>query len=570
MALNTPHGGGLRELLVSPDHAAALKKEAIGLPNLDLNFRQVCDLELLLCGAFSPLAGYLGKKDYDAVVKRMRLADGTLWPMPITLDAAAKWVADNHVATGTRVALRHPEGMLLAVMTVGDVWQPDLAHEADKVFGTKDTGHPGVFTLLHETKDTYLGGTLEGLELPPHHTYQRHRYTPAQLRAQFEKRGWTRVVAFQTRNPMHRAHVELTKRASSRAEAALLIQPVVGRTSPGDLDHFTRLRCYEAVLDHYPEQSTMLGLLPLAMRMGGPREAVWHAIIRKNFGATHFIVGRDHAGPSDPKTGKSYYGPSDAVELVRAHEAEIGIEIVDFENMVYVEDKAEYMAESEVPDGARVLNLSGTEFRRRLRQGLDIPEWFSYREVVDQLRLMYPPRDRQGFTVFFTGLPSSGKSTVANILVAKLMEQGHRPVTLLDGDIVRTHLSSELTFSKEHRDVNIRRIGYVASEITKNGGVAVCAPIAPYDVTRKQVRRMIENYGGFVLVHISTPVAVCEERDRKGLYAKARAGLLREFTGVDDPYEVPADADLHLDTSDTKAEEAANHVLFHLEAQGYV
>jgi sulfate adenylyltransferase len=382
--------------------------------------------------------------------------------------------------------------------------------------------------------------------------------------------GWRRVVAFQTRNPMHRAHQELTFRAAKKVEANLLIHPSVGMTKPGDVDYYIRVRCYEALLSKYPKDTVKLSLLPLAMRMGGPREAVWHAIIRKNHGCTHFIVGRDHAGPGNDQKGKPFYGPYEAQELLRKHQNELGVTMVPFQMMVYLEDKDTYVPEDEVPDGARVLNISGTELRRRLAEGKEIPSWFTFPEVVRELQRSYPPRHKQGFTVFFTGLSGSGKSTIANVLRVKFLEMGGRPVTLLDGDLVRKHLSSELGFSKEHRDINIRRIGYVASEITKNGGIAICAPIAPYDSVRKQVREMIHPHGGFILVHVSTPIETCEQRDRKGLYAKARAGLVQNFTGVSDPYEVPVDADVTIDTANLTPEEAAQEIILHLEREGFI
>ncbi len=561
------HGGELCELLESDENVEKLKNECLQLPSWDLTSRQVWDLEMLLNGAFSPLKGFLTEADYNSVCQKMRLGDGTLWPIPVTLDVAETFGAG--LSPGDRVALRHPEGMVLAVISVTDVWTPDKRKEAEQVFATTDDAHPGVFRLLHDTGPVYVGGTLEGLELPPHHTFQSERHTPGELRHAFAKRGWTRIVAFQTRNPMHRAHVELTKNAAARAGANLLLHPVVGRTSPGDVDYFTRVRCYQALLPHYPEQTTMLSLLPLQMRMGGPREALWHAIIRKNFGCTHFIVGRDHAGPRN-RDGEPFYGPYDAQGLVKEHEKEIGIQLVTFEEMVFVEDEGQYLERSKIPEGAKVLSLSGTEMRKRLKAGRDLPSWFTYPEVTEALRRQYKPRHEQGFTVFFTGLPSSGKSTIANILVAKLMEEGSRPVTLLDGDIVRKNLSSELTFSKEHRNLNIERIGFVASEITKNGGVAVCAPIAPYAATRRKVEELIDEVGGFILVHVDTPVEVCEQRDRKGLYAKARAGIIKEFTGVSDPYEVPENADIRLDTTKLRPDEAAEEILTRLVNEGYL
>ncbi|HEY3247228.1 MAG TPA: bifunctional sulfate adenylyltransferase/adenylylsulfate kinase [bacterium] len=566
--LTPPHGGVLRQLITGEDRADALKAEAVRLPSWDLTPRQVFDIEMILDGAFSPLDGFLGKADHESVCATMRLADGTLWPIPIMLDVTEEFA--RSIGSASRIALRHPEGMVLAVLTISDVWTPDRAREAQQVFGTADDAHPGVFALLHQTHPVYVGGILEGIELPPHHTFKHLRFTPSELRAQFKKLGWRRIVAFQTRNPMHRAHVELTKRAAAAAEANLLLQPVVGRTRAGDLDYFVRVRCYQAVLEHYPAQTTMLGLLPLAMRMAGPREAVWHAIIRQNFGCSHLIVGRDHAGPGADRAGVPFYGSYDAQQLVAAHQPELKIQMLPFEEMVYVEDLAQYVPSSEVPAGGKVLTLSGTELRRRLREGLEVPAWFTYPEVVTQLRRSHPARSAQGFTVFFTGLSGSGKSTIANILVAKLMEIGTRPVTLLDGDIVRKHLSSELGFSKQHRDLNVRRIGFVASEITKNRGIAVCAPIAPYEATRREVREMIGEYGSYVEIFVATPLEVCEARDRKGLYAKARAGLIKDFTGIDDVYEAPRNADIVLDTSHMTPEEAAQQILLYLETKGYI
>ena len=378
------------------------------------------------------------------------------------------------------------------------------------------------------------------------------------------------MVAFQTRNPMHRAHVELTRRAATEIGGNLLIHPVVGMTKPGDVDHYTRVRAYQAVLERYPRHTAALSLLPLAMRMGGPREAVWHAIIRKNHGVTHFIVGRDHAGPGSDSSGKPFYGPYDAQEVLSQHEEELGVSMVPFKLMVYVEDRDEYAPIDEVPEGARTLSISGTELRERLAGGREIPDWFTYPEVVEELRRTHPPRSKQGFTVFFTGLSGSGKSTIANALLVKLSEIGGRPITILDGDLVRKNLSSELGFSKEHRDINIRRVGFVASEITKHRGIAICAPIAPYESIRRENRELISAYGGYILVYVNTPLEVCEQRDRKGLYAKARAGIVKEFTGISDPYEVPTDADVVIDTTETSPEEAANQIIIALERLGYL
>lgn len=563
-----PHGGKLCNLILEGEALSNLMEEAIGLTSLTLTERQLCDIELILNGAFSPLEGFLNQQDYDRVVEETRLADGTVWPMPITLDVKED-VADQ-LSAGDRVALRDLEGLLVAVLDLQDIWTPDKAREAKLVFGTEDDTHPGVDHLMNTAGNVYLGGKLRGALSPKHYDYVNLRHSPSELRAQFSKMGWTRIVAFQTRNPMHRAHREITLRAAKEVGANLLVHPVVGMTKPGDVDHYTRVRCYEKILPKYPHGTAMLSLLPLAMRMGGPREALWHAIIRKNYGCSHLVVGRDHAGPGNDREGNPFYGPYDAQELVTEFAEEIGVEMVPFKMMVYVEDKAEYYPIDEVPEGTRTLNISGTELRRRLNESLDIPDWFTYPEVVEELRLSYPPRSKQGFTVFFTGLSGSGKSTIANAIMVSLLEAGGRPITLLDGDIVRINLSSELGFSKEHRDLNIQRIAFVASEITKNGGIAICAPIAPYNEARRNARKIIDGYGGFVEVHVSTPLETCEQRDTKGLYAKARQGIIKGFTGIDDPYEEPENAELRIDTTNRSVEECAQEVILFLEKEGYL
>ncbi|UWQ17645.1 bifunctional sulfate adenylyltransferase/adenylylsulfate kinase [Jannaschia sp. M317] len=558
------------ELYVSHDSAQKLKMEAAELISWDLTPRQICDLELLMNGGFNPLKGFLGKEDYEGVVENMRLADGQLWPMPITLDVNEKFAGT--VEEGQDIALRDQEGVILAILSVTSKYTPNKAREAEMVFGADDLAHPAVNYLHNTAGDIYLGGAITGIQQPVHYDFRARRDTPNELRAYFRKMGWRRVVAFQTRNPLHRAHQELTFRAAREAQANLLIHPIVGMTKPGDVDHFTRVRCYEAVLDKYQPSTTTMSLLNLAMRMAGPREAVWHGLIRANHGCTHFIVGRDHAGPGSNSKGEDFYGPYDAQDLYRAHQSEIGCEMVDFKHMVYVQERAQYEPNDEIADreNVTILNISGTELRRRLREGLEIPEWFSFPEVVKELRRTSPPRSAQGFTVFFTGLSGSGKSTIANAIMVKLMEMGGRPVTLLDGDVVRKHLSSELTFSKEHRDINIKRIGYVASEITKNGGIAICAPIAPYTATRRSVRETIEAYGAFVEVHVATSLEECERRDRKGLYKLAREGKIPEFTGISDPYEAPTNAELVVDTEGSEVDNCAQQVLLKLEAMGLI
>ena len=567
-SLIEPHGGTLRNLLVSDERAAKLKKEAVTIPSVTLTERQLCDLELLLNGGFSPLTGFLTRDEYHSVVSDMRMPDGTLWPMPITLDVDGDSAAD--VEVGGKVALRDKTGLLLAILTVEDVWKPNKRREATQVFQTQDRAHPAVDYLFTEAGDFYVGGPLEGIQLPRHYDFRDFRFTPGELRAQFAAQGWDRVIAFQTRNPMHRAHKELTDRAAADIEGHLLIHPVVGMTKPGDVDHFTRVRCYKELLEHYPEGTAAMSLLPLAMRMAGPREALWHALIRKNYGCTHFIVGRDHAGCSDAD-GEAFYGPYDSQDLVKQHEAEVGIELVPFRLMVYAPAIDGYKPIDEVAEDEETLSISGTELRRRLSTGEEIPDWFSYPEVVRTLRRSYPARDQQGFTVFMTGLSGSGKSTVANALKNRLQEYTDRPVTLLDGDIVRRHLSKGLGFSKEDRSTNVQRIGFVASEITKHGGVAICAPIAPYAADRKVNRDLVESTtGGYVEVFIDCPLEVCEERDVKGLYAKARAGVIKNFTGIDDPYEAPGTPEVVCKTAEETIEESVDTVLAKLIELGYI
>jgi len=563
-----PHGGKFCDLYVSAERKKELKKLLNNYESWTLTDRQICDLELILNGGFSPLSGFLNRNDYSAVVNDMRLSDGTLWPIPITLDIPTQ--LSKKLSAGDKLVLRDKQCFPLAILNIEDIWKPDLQTEAKTVFGTTDETHPAVNYLLSFTNPYYVGGKLAGLTAPKHYDYQGLRHTPAELRNQFSKRGWEKIIAFQTRNPMHRAHVELTLKAANEIGANILIHPVVGLTKPGDVDHYTRVRCYEKVLPKYPKGTVMLSLLPLAMRMGGPREALWHALIRKNYGCNYIIVGRDHAGPGNDANGNPFYGPYEAQELLKKHENEIGIKMVPFQLMVYVEERAEYRPINTVPQGAKVLTISGTELRRRLDYGLDIPEWFSYTDVVEELRTTKPPLNKRGFTVFFTGLSGSGKSTLANGLMIKLLEDGRRPVTLLDGDIVRTHLSSELGFSKKHRSINIQRIGYVASEITKNFGIAICAPIAPYQADRQAVKEMCSRYGGFIEVYVNTSLEVCERRDAKGLYDKARQGLIKEFTGISDPYEEPQNADIIINSEGVEPEVLVQDILLKIEQLGYI
>ena len=546
----------------------ALKKEAFNNKSWQVTERQICDLELLLNGAFAPLTGFMDEADYQSVLKDLRLKDGSLWPMPIALDVDEAF--SKELSNGDKITLRDHEGFALAVLTISDIYQPDFKAEAQAVYGTIDETHPAVNYLYNHSKPVYLGGSLEGIALPHHYDYKENRHTPEELKSIFKEKGWKKIVAFQTRNPLHRAHVEMTMRASQELDANLLIHPVVGMTKPGDVDHYTRVRCYQHVLPKYPENSAMMSLLPLAMRMGGPREALWHALIRKNFGCTHIVVGRDHAGPGNDKDGNPFYGPYDAQELLLKYQDEIGIEMVPFKFMVYLPEEDRYEAIDAVEKGTDFKTISGTELRDLLDKGKGIPEWFSYKEVAQELEASRPPLNQRGLTIFFTGLSGSGKSTLANGLLVKMLEEGSRPVTLLDGDIVRTHLSSELGFSKEHRSLNVQRIGFVASEITKNAGIAICAPIAPYTADRRVNRELISPLGGFIEVFVNTSLAVCEERDVKGLYALARKGVIKEFTGISDPYEEPTDAEIVIDSSGRSPEVLVEEIFEQIKFLGYL
>ncbi len=563
-----PHSDKLVNLIVDPDRAQDLKKLSRNLQSITLNSRQISDLELLMNGAFSPLRGFMTSDDYCSVRDTMRLRDGTLWPIPVCLDISEE--QSRQLGVGQSVALRDGEGFMVAILTIEDIWPADKALEAERVYGTQDMSHPGVEYLFNNTGTHYAGGAIEGIQFPLHFAFRRYRHTPLEMRSLYRKLGWRRIVGFHTRHPLHRAQFELTLRAMALAKANLLLHPVVRRVRPGDIDTYTRIRCYTAVSEKYPPNMMLLSLLPLSMRMAGPREALFHALIRKNYGCTHFVVGRNHAGPGLRSDGKPFYDDHAVKELVQSFGDELGISVIHFDEMVYVPEEDAHFPVNEVPERAAVRSLSDEEFHKKLREGKRIPEWFTFPEVIQVLQKAYPPRHNQGVTIFCTGLSGAGKSTIAQILYSRFLEMGGRPVTLLDGDVVRLNLSNELGFSKEHRDINVRRIGFVASEITKNRGIAICAPIAPYIETRRQIRRLIENYGGFVEVYVATPLEVCESRDRKGLYAKARAGLLKGFTGVDDPYEAPESPEVFIDTADMTPDEAAQEVLLYLERAGYI
>jgi len=574
---NVPHGKDaiLKDLHVrDASQRAQLLAESDNLPSIALTERHLCDLELIMNGGFSPLEGFMGQKDYESVVDTLRLADGTLFAMPITLDVSSERIAQLGLAAGSRVTLRDfRDESPLAILTISDIYEFNKSKEAASVFGADDSAHPAVAYLHKDVQDRYIGGNVQAINPPNHYDYINLRYTPAELRAYFQKLAWRQVVAFQTRNPMHRAHRELTVRAARQQHANVLIHPVVGLTKPGDVDSFTRVRVYEAIIRTYPNGMAALALLPLAMRMGGPREAVWHAIIRKNFGATHFIVGRDHAGPGKNSAGKDFYGPYDAQELVTKYKDELKIEMVPFQMMTYLPSSDEYQPIDEVPKGVQTLDISGTELRRRLKNGAPIPDWFSYEAVVKVLRESYPPRNKQGFTLLLTGLYNSGKDAIGRALQTVFNQQGGRSVSLLLGETVRSELSAELGFSHEDRHKNVQRIAYVAAELSRAGAAVIAAPIAPFESGRKAARDYIVQNGGggggnFFLVHVDTPLEYCEKMDRKGVYAKARRGEIKGFTGIDDPYEAPSKADLVVDTSKQTIQEIVHSVVLMLESEG--
>jgi sulfate adenylyltransferase len=558
-----PYGGRLINLVVSAEEREELLAEASHLPSIQISMRSLCDLELLATGGFSPLTGFMGRADYERVLEEMRLADGTLWPIPVTLP-----VEQSHFGSD-RIVLRDVHNNPLAIMEVSEIYRWDAEREALAVAGTTDPRHPLVAEMAR-WGTFYAAGRLRVFNLPRYYDFTDLRRTPAEVRRLLQAMGRPNVVAFQTRNPMHRIHEELTKRAAAQIDGSLLIHPVVGMTKPGDVDHFTRVRSYRLLVDKYYDPGrTLLSLLPLAMRMAGPREAVWHAIIRRNYGANHFIVGRDHAGPGNDSNGKPFYEPYAAQELLAHHAAEIGVKMIPFTELVYLKREGRYVPIDEVPPGAEIATISGSQVRDEyLAKGRLLPEWFTRPETAEILRQMYPPRHRQGFCVWFTGLSGAGKSTIAAILNVLLLERGRTP-TVLDGDVVRTHLSKGLGFSREDRDTNILRIGFVASAVVKAGGAVICAAVSPYRAARNECRAMIGS-DQFIEVFVNTPLEVCEQRDVKGLYAKARRGEIRGFTGIDDPYEPPVNPELTLSTIDVTPEENARKIIRYLEEKGFL
>ena len=560
-----PYGGQLVNLMASEGYVDELKARASNMSSLQLSERSVCDLELLATGGFSPLDRFMSREDHLRVLDEMRLANGHVFPIPVTLPVGP----DIDIRLDQEIALRNSKNELLAVMTIEEIYEWDLREVASKVFGTPDLRHPLV-AEMHRWGKINISGLLQIVQLPTHHDFQQLRHTPAQARARLENFGHQNVVAFETRNPFHRVHEELTKRAAQGVNGVLLLHRVVGMTKPGDVDHYTRVRTYKCLADRYYEKGRiLLSLLPLALRLAGPREALWHAIIRRNYGVNHLIVGRDHAGPGLDSKGKPFYGPYVAQELVESFSEELDVRVVPFQEFVYLPDEERYEEVSGIPRGANTASISGTQVREEfLNRGKTLPRWFTRPEVAEILAETYPPRHRQGVCIWFTGLSGAGKSTTAEVLTVLLMEHG-RQVTILDGDIVRTHLSKGLGFSAEDRDTNIRRIGYVASEIVRHGGVAVCAAVSPYRATRDDVRNMV---GGdcFLEVFVDTPLTVCEERDAKGMYAKARRGEIKGFTGIDDPYEPPGNPEVTLDTVNYTANDNARIILDHLLQRGFV
>lgn len=563
--LIAPYGGQLVDLLVPDEEVDELKAYATHLPSLQISERSVCDLELLAMGAFSPLSGFMRQADYQRVLGEMRLTSGHIFPIPVTLPVGPE--AD--IQLDQDIALRNAKNELLAVMTVEEVYEWDLSEVAQKAFGTQDLRHPLV-AEMHRWGKFNISGRLQVLQPPRHYDFKELRLTPVETRARLAKIGRHNVVAFQTRNPLHRVHEELTKRATTEADGVLLLHPVVGMTKPGDVDHYTRVRTYKALAErHYDPDHIVLSLLPLAMRMAGPREALWHALIRRNYGANHLIVGRDHAGPGVDSKGEPFYGPYDAQEMVEQYSEELGVKMVPFRALVYLPDEDRYEEISKISDNIRTASISGTQVREEyLHNGKQLPSWFTRPEVAEILAESYPPRHRQGVCIWFTGLSGAGKSTTAEVLTSLLLEHG-RQVTVLDGDVVRTHLSKGLGFSKEDRDINIRRIGFVAAELVRHGGVVVCAAVSPYRATRNDVRAMM-GHDNFVEVFVDTPLAVCEVRDVKGLYAKARRGEIKDFTGIDDPYEPPQHPEVTLNTVDHIPEENARLILDYLVSRGFV
>lgn len=561
-----PYGGTLVDLNVPHDQVESVKQYAKDLPSIQLSERSICDLELLATGAFSPLDRFMGRKDHKSVLDDMRLASGHIFPIPITLPVDPQ----SFITEGNDITLRDSKNNLLGLMTIEEVYEWDHSEVSEKVFGTLDPQHQIVSEMFRWGKYN-ISGPIRVLALPRRYDFETYRLTPAQTRSKLKQIGNVNVVAFQTRNPLHRVHEELTKRAAKTINGTLLIHPSVGLTKTGDVDHYTRVRSYIALTEnYYANNSALLTLLPLAMRMGGPREALWHAVIRRNYGANHMIVGRDHAGPGSDSNGRPFYGPYDAQDLVVKHENELRVTAVPFQELVFLPNENRYEEISKIPSGTITKSISGTDVREKyLKLGKSLPDWFTRPEVAKIMADTYPPRHQHGACIWFTGLSGSGKTTTAEVLTVLIMEHG-RQVSLLDGDVIRTNLSKGLGFSKEDRDTNIRRIGYVAAEIVQHGGLVICAAVSPYRTTRDDVRRLIGGEDQFIEIFVDTPLSVCEERDVKGMYAKARKGEIKDFTGIDDPYEPPANPEMKLNTIENSPEKNARSILGIMKNRGLI
>ncbi len=563
-----PHGGELKHLLASEKEAEQLKAKALEWTSLTLSERQVNELELILNGGFSPLDGYMSEADYRSVLSDMCLADDTLFPMPVCLDVSLQFA--ESLQPGNHIALRDHEGLMLAVLEISEIWQADIQQEAQSVYGTTALAHPGVRLFMENRHSVCLSGKVRGLELPSHFDFEFARNTPLKLREHFQRMGWTDVVAFTTSEPMHRLQRQVTLDVARELQANILIHPLLGEDQPGDMNRFARVRGYREIVRKYPHQLGVLSLLPLSRRSAGPKEALWHAIINQNYGCSHLIVGPQHASPKDVEEA-GFYEPFAAQQLVSAYQDKLGITMMPTDEYVYAPSRKMFLPKQKIgQSGEEVLSLTRKQMRQRLLKGESLPEWFTYPDIERELAAAYPSREKIGFTLFFTGLSGSGKSTLARMIHSRLIEEGGRPVTLLDGDVVRLNLSSELGFSKEHRNLNIRRISFVANEITKNGGIAICAPIAPYTQMRRGARELIDQHGAFIEIHVSTPLKVCEARDRKGLYAKARQGIIPEFTGISDPYDEPEHPELRVDTSQGTPMEQAQKIMLYLIREGFL
>ncbi len=563
--LIAPYGGELIELMVAEESKRELTDYANRLPFVQLTERAVCDLEMLATGAFSPLRTFMNRADNERVTAEMRLADKRIFPIPVSLPVERF----DGLRLDADIALRNTHNELLAVLTVEEIYEWSREDFAANVLGTADLRHPLVSEIEHWGKFN-ISGNLRVINLPKHFDFQHLRFSPQQTRRKLIEFGNENVVAFQTRNPIHRAHEEITRRAAEKTGATLLLHPVVGLTKPGDVDYLTRVRTYTALVEnHYQSHDVLLGLVPLAMRMAGAREALWHAIIRRNYGANQFIVGRDHASPGTDSHGKPFYQPDAARRLVEQYAAEIGVQPISFDEMVFLPEENRYEEISKIDKNAKTFALSGSQIREDfLYQGKPLPEWFTRPETAEILAESYPPRHKQGFCLWLTGLSGAGKSTTAEILTVLLMERGRR-VTVLDGDVVRTHLSKGLGFSREDRDANVTRIGFVAAEIVRHGGAVICAAVSPYRATRSEVRQMV---GGenFIEIFVDTPLEECERRDTKGMYAKARRGEIKEFTGISDVYETPENAEIVLETTAVSSLENAEKIVQYLIEKGFL